>query len=54
MENEKINIQHALDKEDRILLNLPAADQNRVIAKRQSSSDAEPVFIFNIVLRRAG
>ncbi|HEY5601720.1 MAG TPA: protocatechuate 3,4-dioxygenase [Gammaproteobacteria bacterium] len=42
-----------LNQEDRILLNLSAADQSRVIAKRRSSSDAEPVFIFNIVLRRA-
>ncbi|MCI0506560.1 MAG: protocatechuate 3,4-dioxygenase [Gammaproteobacteria bacterium] len=43
-----------LNKEDRILLNLSAADRNMVIAKRQPATQAEPVFIFDIVLRRAG
>jgi protocatechuate 3,4-dioxygenase beta subunit len=42
-----------LNREDRILQNLSAADQSMVISKRQPFSDAEPVFIFDIVLRRA-
>ncbi|WP_455208612.1 dioxygenase family protein [Kaarinaea lacus] len=42
-----------LNTEDRILQNLSAADQEMVVAKRQPFSDAEPIFNFDIVLRRA-
>jgi protocatechuate 3,4-dioxygenase beta subunit len=43
-----------LNKEDRILLNLSEADRKMVIAKRQPATETEPVYIFDIVLRRAG
>lgn len=42
-----------LNREDRILLNLSGSDQRMVIAKRQSDNDPEPIFIFDIVLRRS-
>ncbi|WP_455219422.1 dioxygenase family protein [Kaarinaea lacus] len=42
-----------LNNEDRILQNLSKADQDMVISKRQLTDDEEPVFIFDIVLRRA-
>lgn len=43
-----------LNKIDRILQGLSKADQDMVISKRQSTSEfEEPVFIFDIVLRRS-
>jgi protocatechuate 3,4-dioxygenase beta subunit len=42
-----------LNKTDRILQNLSEADQDMVISRRQLTDDEEPVFIFDIVLRRA-
>ena len=43
----------ALNKEDRILLNLSDVDQRMVIAKRRPGNESEPIFIFDIVLRRS-
>jgi len=43
----------ALNREDRILLNLSESDQRMVIAKRQSDNEPESIFIFDIVLRRS-
>lgn len=42
-----------LNKADRILHNLSDADQRMVIAKREPYNDPEPIFIFDIVLRRS-
>ena len=42
-----------LNKIDRILQNLTDADQRMVIAKREPFNDPEPIFIFDIVLRRS-
>ena len=42
-----------LNAEDRILQYLPEAEQQMVIAKRQDGESDVPVFVFDIVLRRA-
>jgi len=44
---------HDLNLNDRILQNLSKADQDMVISTRQLTDDEEPIFIFDIVLRRA-
>jgi protocatechuate 3,4-dioxygenase beta subunit len=42
-----------LNEADLILQNLPAAQREMVIAKRQNNEDDKPVFVFDIVLRSA-